>query len=295
MSMSMTRRDFCAGMAAVASGTLFSPLGATAGDRLAEKLAATEREIGGRLGATIIDTHTGRRWLHRADERFPMNSTFKAFAAAAVLARVDRGEEDFKRQVPIRREDISNYAPVTERRIGGYMSLFELCEAATTMSDNTAANLITDSLGGPEGWTQFMRSIGDDVSRLDRKEPDMTEGRPGDPRDTTTPSAITASLQTLTFGDVLQPASREQFRRWLLDNKVGQPLFRSVLPSDWVIGDRTGAGGHATRGIVSVIWPAQRRPVLATVYVTQTRGRMADRNRAIAGIGTVMVEAINAA
>lgn len=178
MNTLMNRRRFSAGMAVAASGTLLSPITAFAGDRLAEKLAATEAELGGRLGATIIDTHTGRRWLHRADERFPMNSTFKAFAAAAVLARVDRGEEDLQRLIPIRREDISNYAPVTEKRIGGYMSLFELCEAATTMSDNTAANLITDTLGGPEGWTHFMRSIGDDVSRLDRKEPDMTEGRP---------------------------------------------------------------------------------------------------------------------
>ncbi len=294
MGLSMNRRDYCAGMAALALSTMSSTVSTVAGDRLAGKLAATEAKLGGRLGAIIIDTHSGRHWLHRADERFPMNSTFKAFAAAAVLARVDRGEEDLQRLIPIRREDIARYAPVTQKRIGGYMSVFELCEAATTMSDNTAANLITDSLGGPQVWTQFMRSIGDDVSRLDRKEPDMTEGRPGDPRDTTTPKAITASLRTITFGNVLQPASREQFRKWLLDNKVAQPLFRSVLPAGWVIGDRTGAGGHGTRGIVSVIWPPERKPVLASVYVTDTRGGMNERNAAIADIGRVMVETLTA-
>ncbi len=42
-----------------------------------------------------------------------------------------------------------------------------------TMSDNTAANLVLDRLGRPKGLTAFMRKIGDETSRLDRRELDL--------------------------------------------------------------------------------------------------------------------------
>lgn len=262
-------------------------------DILDRKFVELEKKLGGRLGAAIKDTQSGKKWLYRASERFPMNSTFKAFACAAVLARVDAGDEDLSRRIIIRKDQLTNWSPVTEKRLGGEgMTLGELCEAASTMSDNTAANLLIDTLGGPQGWTSFMRSIGDDVSRLDRDEPGLTEGKPGDPRDTTTPDAIARSLQTAVFGDVLSAASRKQFVEWLVDNRVGQPLLRAGLPSDWRIGDRTGAGGYGTRGIIAVIWPPKRKPVMAAVYVTETKVPIEARNAAIAEIGSVLAQTL---
>ncbi|MCR4265774.1 class A beta-lactamase [Nitratireductor sp. ZSWI3] len=298
-SANFSRRRFLGGSGAILAGSaipLFHPADAASeevSDALQRRFPEIEKRVGGRLGAAITDTQSGRRWTYRADERFPMNSTFKAFACAAVLARVDAGKEDLERRVDIRKEDLANWSPVTEKRVGGRgMTIGELCEAASTMSDNTAANLLVDALGGPRGWTDFMRGIGDAVSRLDRKEPGLTQGTPGDPRDTTTPEAISASLRKLVFGDVLSAASREQFVKWLVDNRVGQPLLRAGLPADWRIGDRTGAGGHGTRGIVAVIWPPERQPVMAAVYVTETKVSLDERNAAIAEIGRLLAQTL---
>ena len=49
-------------------------------------------------------------------------------------------------------------------------------------------------MGGAAGFTAFVRSLGDPITRLDRTEPTLTEAAVGDPRDTTTPLAM---LQTL--------------------------------------------------------------------------------------------------
>jgi beta-lactamase class A len=54
-------------------------------------LAELEAGSGGRLGVVVLDTASGVTIRHRAEERFAMCSTFKFLAAAAVLARVDRG------------------------------------------------------------------------------------------------------------------------------------------------------------------------------------------------------------
>ena len=65
------------------------------------------------------------------------------------------------------------------------------------LSDNTAANLLLELLGGPSAVTQFARALGDEMTRLDRKEPDVSEATPGDPRDTSTPAAMANDLKLL--------------------------------------------------------------------------------------------------
>ncbi|WP_137388011.1 class A beta-lactamase [Rhodoligotrophos defluvii] len=265
-------------------------------DPLSQKLDDIEKRLGGRLGAVVIDTATGRQWSRRANERFPLNSTFKAFACAATLARVDAGEEDLTKSITFDAKDLVTYSPVTEKRVGGKgMTLFELCDATMSMSDNSAANMVLGSLGGPQGLTSFMRSIGDDVTRLDRWETELNEATPGDLRDTTTPKAIAASFQNLLVGDVLSPRSRQQLEDWLIGNEVSGPMLRAGLPAGWRIGDRTGAGGHGSRSIVAVIWPPRRdpqKPVIAAIYMTEVQASMQDRNAAFAELGRALVQTL---
>lgn len=293
--MQMTNRRPAACILAGAAFFLigvFTPDAARSADALTAKAMEIEASLGGRAGFAILDTETGTQWSYRAEERFPMMSTFKAFACAAVLARTDAGQEDLERPVAIEQSDLVTYSPVTEPLAGTSMTLAELCHATMTTSDNTAGNLVLRSLGGPEGFTGFMRSIGDGTTRLDRWETELNEARPGDPRDTTTPAAVAASLQKLVLGDVLSGTARRQLRDWLAGNEVADALLRASLPEGWRIGDRTGAGENGSRGIIAVIWPPERQPVLAAIYLTGTMADMDARNEAIAEIGGVLVQAL---
>src|SRR5438067_7147263 len=85
------------------------------------------------------------------------------------------------------------------------MTLGALCAAAIEQSDNTAGNLLLDTIGGPVGWTNFARSIGDEMTRLDRKEPELNSAILGDGRDTTTPAAMCADMQKLPVGAMCYP------------------------------------------------------------------------------------------
>ena len=165
------------------------------------------------------------------------------------------------------------------------MSLKEACSATMITSDNTAANLVLTGIKGPEALTQFMRSIGDDDTRLDRIEPDLNEAIDGDKRDTTTANAMVKSLHTLLFGDVLSKVSKAQLKQWMIDNKVTGSLLRSVLPEKWSIADRSGSGGYGSRGITAVVWSDKRTPLIISIYLTQTDASFAQRNKAIAEIG----------
>jgi beta-lactamase class A len=250
-----------------------------AGSRLAfadeAAIAAIEKRLGGRVGVMALDTGSGETIGHRADERFAMCSTFKWALAACVLARVDRGELALDRAVHYEDDDLLEYAPVAHENFdrdteAGSLTLEELCAAAVSISDNTAANLLLDLIGGPPGLTRFLRRHGDEVTRLDRNEPSLNTNLPGDPRDTTTPRAMADTMTTLLLGDALSPESRNRLTRWLIDTKTGLARLRGGLPTDWVAGDKTGTGVNGAANDVAIVWPPDRKPILIAAYLSDS-------------------------
>jgi beta-lactamase class A len=298
--MMQTRRQAALVIAATAVGcplTLSRQNACAATDALAglrEDFAALEGESGGRLGVAVLHTGSGGFVGHRADERFPMCSTFKLLAAAAVLRRVDEGKEKLDRRVKFATSDLVVNSPITKERAGGEgMSVAELCAAAMTVSDNTAGNLILASLGGPQALNDYARSLGDTVTRLDRIEPDLNEALPDDPRDTTAPAAMLKNIQALVLGRALSENSKEQLIAWLVGNKTGDARLRARLPASWRVGDKTGSGEHGTTNDVGVAWPPQSAPVLIAVYLTGTAANGEARNRTIAAVGSAIADRLS--
>lgn len=263
-----------------------------AADTVAETAAEVEAELGGRVGVLLQQYGEAPAATYRADERFPMASTFKALACGAALSRVDAGEQDLEAIIKYGADALVTYSPITEKHVGVGMTLGDLCHATITLSDNTAGNLVLDSVGGPSGFTAFMREIGDEVTRLDRWEPELNEALPGDPRDTTTPRAVVTTLERLLLGEVLSPASRRQLEEWMIADQVADKLIRASLPKGWIIGDKTGAGERGSRSIIAIIRPPQGKPWLAGIYLTGSDADMDERNKAVATVGAAIVRAI---
>lgn len=261
-------------------------------DRFAAALDAIEAKSGGRLGVALIEVGGGRRWSSRGSERFPITSTFKTLLAAAVLARVDRGEETLTRRLPIAKSDIIEHSPFAQARAGQEAGIGDLCEAAVALSDNASANLLLATIGGPEGLTRFLRSIGDPVSRLDRIEPALNEAAAGDPRDTTTPEAMATTVEALVFGEVLSPSSRGALTRWLIDSTTGLARLRAGLPKDWSAGDKTGGGENGTANDVAVIWPPNGASLVLASYLTGSTLDASGRDAVHADVARAAVAAI---
>ncbi|MFC5422031.1 class A beta-lactamase [Bosea eneae] len=254
-------------------------------EEVREALFALDRKHGGRLGVAILDSGNGRIVAHRGEERFAMCSTFKFVAAAFALARVDRGEEEMERRVSYSKADLITYSPVTEKHVDKGLTVAEICDAAVTLSDNTAGNLLLDSFGGPKGLTEYMRSLGDEASRLDRREPELNEARTSDPRDTTTPVAMAGVLRQTVLGAALSPASRQQLTAWLVANKTGDKRLRAGVPKGWRIGDKTGTGNNNATNDIGVIWPPGRAPLVVTAYYTESRASFPEREAVLAEVG----------
>ena len=220
---------------------------------------------------------------YRADERFPMCSTFKFLLASAVLHRVDAHRETLNRPVAIPSKPLLFNSPLTELQAGGAMTVEALCHAVLTRSDNTAANLLLETIGGPARITDFARALGDTVTRLDRIELSLNESLAGDPRDTTSPTAMAGDLKSVLLGNVLSQRSRDKLALWMEANLTGLDRLRAKLPASWRVADKTGANGEHTSNDIAVVWPAGKPPIIVAAYITQCTGPESKRAAMLCG------------
>jgi beta-lactamase class A len=259
-------------------------------------LAALEKQTGGRLGVAFLNTGNGNIVGHRLHERFGMCSTFKLALAAEVLRKIDQGALKSDQWITYGKADILSHAPVAKAHLAqGGMTVLAMAEAIQTTSDNTAANALLKLIGGPAAFTQLLRAGGDNVTRVDRMEPEMNLVGPGDVRDTTTPHAAAITAQRQLLGGWLKPDSSSLLIRWMEATQTGTKRLRAGLAPGWRAGDKTGTGmaqGLADKyNDIAIAWPPGKPPIIITAYYetrTSHGGAMRDEDQAVlADVGRI--------
>ncbi len=240
--MIIDRRFFLGGSLALGASACIPPDQSPAG-RLAAELRIIEAAGNGTLGVELFNTATGTSVGLNSDRRFGHASSFKFSLAALLLQRHAAGLIDADTHVMWTEADMINHAPFTRERMASGATLRELARATQTTSDNPAANILLKQLGGPAGLTAFWRSIGDEVSRVDRYEPEMNLVPTGEFRDTATPAAMARNVATIIYGDVLPDKERAELKGWMVETQTGARRVRAGLPEGWVAGDKTGTSG----------------------------------------------------
>ncbi len=286
----MNRRRLLTGTIYGATAYLLQPAlsFAQTNKQTAALLTALEHDYGGRLGVAIFDTANGNRIEHRGDERFLICSTFKLLLTAAVLQRVDNGKELLERRITFDKSAILQWAPVTGLNVGQPgMSILELCEATMIMSDNTAANLLLTTLGGPAAVTKYARSLGDTKTRLDHIEP-LNGIQHGD-EDTTTARSMLENMKKIVLGRVLSVESRTRLVRLFEMNQTGAQTLKAGLPANWRIGDKTGAASD-TRNDIAMITPPDRAPLLVAAYYTNDKVNSSVHKTVLAEVGKIVAK-----
>jgi beta-lactamase class A len=250
------------------------------------RIAALEQRNDRRIGLFAADLESGRTVEYRADDMLAMCSTFKAYAGAAVLQRVRRGESSLSDTVTVDPAELIANSPVTATRAGQLITLEELCAAALQHSDNTAANMILKTIGGPSAVTAFARGIGDEVTRLDRWELELNTALPNDPRDTSTPRALGLGFETLLTGNALG-ADRRTLENWMRANVTSS--MRAGLPAGWTSADKTGSGDYGSTNDVGIAYGSEGQRLLISIMTRSDKDPKAENNRQLIGDVTAML------
>lgn len=279
----MDRRGVLTGLTALGVVACARPAASAPSPALPETfdLSALEARDGGRLGFAVHDLGSGRKLVWRGAERFVYCSTFKMFLAAATLLRVQAGEERLERMIPVRREDILSWVPVTGPAAGGALSVETLLRAAVEVSDGTAANLLLRAMGGPERMQAFYRGLGDETTRADRYEPALVR-LDGD-KDTIQPLQAAANIHGLLL-DPATPLSerhRTLLIGWMVASPTGPGRIRAGVPGGWTVAHKTGTGGYGPTNDIGVLYPPTGAPVIIAAYHHGARETPAARNEAV--------------
>ncbi|MGP3533626.1 serine hydrolase [Microbacterium sp. RD1] len=261
MSRPLTRRAVLLGATALAltacapspSRTSPSPLSASPTASSAEPVASAAPVAldlsdlpAGSFG--VWGTLAGATVVHDAQVRLRMCSTMKLPLTALVLAAHAQGRLELTAPLSWRPSDVRGYSPVTSADADGMATIAELSEATARTSDNTAANLLLDAVGGLPAMNAFVRGLGDDVTRFDRYEPAMNE-REGD-LDTTTAEAF--GRLALALPGALGPSGTTQLRAWL-PGRDGRRIA-ATAPAGLDLRHKTGSSGDGAVNDVAILF-----------------------------------------
>lgn len=254
-----------------------------------KEFSQLEKKFDAQLGVYAIDTGTNETIAYRPNERFAFASTYKALAAGVLLQQ--NSIDTLNEVIKFTKEDLVDYSPITEKHIDTGMTLGEIAEAAVRYSDNTAGNILFHKIGGPKGYEKALRQMGDRVTMSDRFETELNEAIPGDIRDTSTAKAIATNLKDFTVGNALPDDKRKVLTDWMKGNATGDKLIRAGVPTDWEVGDKSGAGSYGTRNDIAIVWPPNRAPIIIAILSSKDEKGATYDNQLIAEAAEVVVNA----
>jgi beta-lactamase class A len=276
-------------------GLLFIAVGTATTNALdSSQLETQVRNITGPLGNVGVGVQvveTSEQWFFKGSERFPMQSTYKAPIAVAVLHQVDQGVLTLDQPIVIHRADLSvGWSPINKSFQGEAMpfTIQELLQRMVGESDNTAADVLQRTLGGPKNVQQILDGLGIKDVRIDRLEREIQLEMRGldakdfqsdwsdnevlqqalsqlpesarrtalqhyfdDPRDTATPIGMCDFLVKLQTNRLLSEKSTQLLLKIMTESTTGQKRLKAGLPAGWSVAHKTGTSGDLLR-----VWPA---------------------------------------
>ena len=163
------------------------------------------------------------------------------------------------------------HAPTTGPAVGSTLTIERLMEATVGLSDNPAANILIRELGGIDALRAFYRGVGDDITRVDRLEPEMNR-LDGD-KDTITPVQSARNIDRLLVSSdtPLAPASKASLVRWMIDTPTGPGRIKAGVPAAWTVAHKTGTGGYGPTNDIGVLTPPSGDPLVLAIYYHGTR------------------------
>lgn len=299
-------------------------------DPFALRMAALERGVPhARLGVAVKDLGTGRTWVYRGGERFPLQSVFKLPLAWAVMQQVDREKIRLDGTLLVRRQDIQIPTTVltTVPAKGKRFTVRRLVEMAVQESDNTAADLLMGRIGGPAAVTGAIAQSGFRGDRYERELQRDSVGLQGfrgsvateaaytaalarvpagdrvaaferylrDPRDTSTPEAMLAFLERFAKGEGLRPASQRVLMKIAVETMTGPDRLRAGLPKGSILAHKTGTGrriegrASAVNDVGIVTLPGGRRLVVVA-FLAGAGGTVKQRDAVLAAVARFVVK-----
>ncbi|MDO6413142.1 serine hydrolase [Sphingomonas sp. BIUV-7] len=294
---------------------------------LARAIARFAPPAPGHLGVAAIDLESGVTLAIEGDKSFPMASAVKVAVAATFLYQVEQRRHSLTEMFTLDETMRARSEGITETlpHAGVALSAANLLELMLTVSDNTAADMLIQAVGGPQAVTDWLKASGIEGQRADRgiarlilddgnkpMTPGLTEAQSlarfepvepwktdteiwppnpafdSDPRDSSTPLAMATLLAKLYQGQLLSPDHTRLLFEIMARCKTGKPRVIALLPPGTPWAHKTGTLAGISNDVGVLTLPNGHHLVLALFEYGVADA--AARSRTLADVGRLLFD-----
>jgi beta-lactamase class A len=231
----------------------------------------------------------------------PMQSVFKFPLALAALHLIERGELSLDQLVRFRASDRilpQTYSPLQDKYPGAEVDLplRELLRLTVSLGDNTAADVVLRTIGGPTVVDNYVKTIGIHGFHLEDNEAALHQDVAAQYRNWCEPAAMVQLLLRLSENPPLSRECANLLLGWMRDSPTGLHRIKGQLPAGTVVMHKTGTSGtdhgltHATNDVGLIVLPDGRRLAIA-IFIMDSTADEATRESVVARIARAAYEA----
>jgi beta-lactamase class A len=200
---------------------------------LQRQLDGIVSQIDGVFGYCVVDLASGERFGQLEHAVFPTASTIKIAVLYELFKQAEEGVVRLDDVRPLDRKHVVAGTGVLRDLAAPAMPLRDYATLMIVLSDNTATNVIIDTLG-MQKVTARMATLGLTETKLRRRMIDLAAARRGD-ENVSTPAELARLLETIHRGDGLTKESHQALLSILKKSK-SSPLARGVTQGTEVAG-----------------------------------------------------------
>jgi beta-lactamase class A len=247
--------------------------------RLVSELDRIATSVDGSVAYLVVDLTSGERMARRADEPFPTASAIKVGILYELFAQADEGRVQLDEPRPLPAGSRVGGAGILQRMASPVVSLRDHALLMTLLSDNTATNVLIETLGR-DAINARMGALGATGYRLRRRMMDTDAAARGDENVASAADLVTV-MDALRTGRGLRSESRDMAVAILKEH--GPTAVRAGVPASVPVAAKPGAlDGVRTE----VAWvELARRPYMICILASFLADE-ADAERAITDLSS---------
>jgi len=254
----------------------------------------------GRVGVGAVLIETGQTVYLDRKGQYPTQSVYKLPIAMAVLKLIDEGKVQIDQEVSITPDDFVRqgfHSPIRNvNPQGTVMNVYGIMRYSISESDGTASDMLLDLAGGPEGVTNYLKSIGITEVIVADSEKSISKDWETQYRNWATPEA---SIELLRLLHERRANFSEQMTNLLMDfmtnSDTGGRRIKRGLPVGASIAHKTGTGGteHGISGAtndIGIITLPDGRHLLIAIYISDSTESGFARQQLFGDVARAIIE-----
>jgi beta-lactamase class A len=273
----------------------------------------------GEVGVAIKHVESGVELLVNADKTYPMASTYKVPILVEIFYQRAEGKLSLADRIEVEPADVHPGGTIALLLDGPglQLSIHNLIQLMMRVSDNSATDILLDKIG-LANVTARMRSLGLSSIRVDRTTLEMILDQEGvdyanygtlpiaelrermaavdaqtaaraneqfnkTEKDVATPRDMTALLEKIFRGQIVDRASSDEIIEFMNHSLIGQTRIPGLLPAGARVVHKTGSISGSTND-TGIIYLPNGEHVLITVLTKDAKAPVSERERLIAEI-----------